>query len=133
MAGDISSFTILRGLNTSLVGRNVIYYPTLASTMDTARLEARRGALEGTVVIAGEQTGGRGRLHRTWLSPAGNIALSIVLYPDLAGLPYLVMIASLAAARAVASVTGRKTEIKWPNDVLISDKKVITNNLCFSA
>jgi len=92
--------------------------------MDAARQEARRGAKEGTVIIAGEQTGGRGRLKRTWLSPTGNIALSLVLYPDIASLPYLVMIASLAVVHSIEAVTGLKTQIKWPNDILIGEKKV---------
>jgi BirA family biotin operon repressor/biotin-[acetyl-CoA-carboxylase] ligase len=114
----------MQDLRTALIGRSIIYHPTLASTMDAARLEARQSAPEGTVIIAGEQTGGRGRLRRTWLSPAGNIALSIVLYPPPDGLSYLVMIASLAAARAIESVTGLKTQLKWPNDVLIGGRKV---------
>ena len=121
---DLSSSSITEGLHTSFIGQRVIYYPRLLSTMDTARLEARRGAAEGTVIIAGEQTEGRGRLQRTWLSPAGNIALSIVLYPDIAGLPYLVMIASLAVAHSIERVSGLKAGIKWPNDVLIGGKKV---------
>jgi BirA family biotin operon repressor/biotin-[acetyl-CoA-carboxylase] ligase len=92
--------------------------------MEVARREARRGASEGTVIIAGEQTAGRGRLKRNWFTPGGNIALSIILYPDAAGLPYLIMIASLAAASAIESIPGLKTQIKWPNDILIGQKKV---------
>lgn len=92
--------------------------------MDTARRAARQGAPAGTVIIAGEQTGGRGRLQRTWLSPVGNIAISIILYPDIASLPYLIMIASLAVVRSIEAVTGLKSQIKWPNDILIDRKKV---------
>jgi BirA family biotin operon repressor/biotin-[acetyl-CoA-carboxylase] ligase len=92
--------------------------------MDAARQEARQGAKEGTVIIAGEQTEGKGRLQRTWFSPSGNIALSIILYPDIASLPYLIMIASLAVVQSIETVTGLKTQIKWPNDVLIGGKKV---------
>jgi BirA family biotin operon repressor/biotin-[acetyl-CoA-carboxylase] ligase len=92
--------------------------------MDTARQAARQGAAAGTVIIAGEQTRGRGRLKRTWFSPRGNIALSIVLYPDIPSLPYLIMIASLAVVHAIDAVTGIKTQIKWPNDVLINGRKV---------
>lgn len=121
---DLSSSSITEGLATSFIGQKVIYYPRLPSTMDMARIEARRGAAGGTVIIAGEQTEGRGRMRRTWLSPSGNIALSIVLYPDTASLPYLVMIASLAAAHGIETVTGLKTRIKWPNDILIRGKKV---------
>jgi BirA family biotin operon repressor/biotin-[acetyl-CoA-carboxylase] ligase len=124
VAKDISPSTITQGLDTSIIGRKVLYYPTLNSTMDTARHEAQQGAPDGTVIIAGQQTGGRGRLRRDWLSPPGNIALSIILHPDLAGLPYLVMIASLAAAYSIESVTGLKAQIKWPNDILIDGKKV---------
>jgi len=92
--------------------------------MDAGRREARQGAKEGTVIIAGEQTEGKGRLQRTWFSPSGNIALSIILYPDIASLPYLIMIASLAVAYSIEDVTGLKTQIKWPNDILIGGKKV---------
>jgi len=120
----LSSSSITEGLQTSFVGQRVIYYPRLPSTMDAARLEARRGTAEGTVIIAGEQTEGRGRMQRTWLSPSGNIALSIVLYPEIASLPYLVMIASLAVAHGIETVTSLKTGVKWPNDILIDGKKV---------
>ncbi len=121
---EISPLSIQQGLDTTIIGRKVLYYPTLTSTMDTARAEVKKGAPEGTVIIAGEQTGARGRLRRAWVSPSGNIALSIILYPDLAGLPYLVMITSLAVACSIESVTGLKTRIKWPNDILINGKKV---------
>jgi BirA family biotin operon repressor/biotin-[acetyl-CoA-carboxylase] ligase len=92
--------------------------------MNVARQEARRGGAEGTVIIAGEQTGGRGRRQRQWLSPGGNIALTVVLYPDISSLPYLIMLASLAVVRGIEAVTGLKGQIKWPNDVLINGKKV---------
>jgi BirA family biotin operon repressor/biotin-[acetyl-CoA-carboxylase] ligase len=92
--------------------------------MDTARQMARQGATDGTIIIAGEQTAGKGRMKRSWLSPRGNIALSIVLYPDIPSLPYLIMIASLAVVHAIETVTGVKAQIKWPNDVLIDGKKV---------
>lgn len=111
-------------LHTMCIGREISYYPTLPSTMDTARDKARHGSPEGTVIIAGEQTAGRGRLMRSWISPEGNIALSIILRPKTAYLPYLVMIASLAAAQSINTVTGQKAQIKWPNDVLIDGKKV---------
>jgi len=120
----ISSESITQDLPTRFIGRRVLYYPTLTSTMDIARQEARRKAPEGTVVIAGEQTAGRGRIRRVWFSPKGSIALSIVLYPRLSSLPYLVMLASLAVVHTIEVVTGLKPQIKWPNDVLINRKKV---------
>jgi BirA family biotin operon repressor/biotin-[acetyl-CoA-carboxylase] ligase len=120
----LSPSSIKRSLKTSLIGRELLYFTTLASTMDTARQVARQKTADGTVIIAGQQTAGRGRLKHSWLSPAGSIALSIVLYPDIAGLPYLIMIASLAVVRSIEAVAGMKTQIKWPNDVLIDGKKV---------
>ncbi len=121
---ELSANKITEGLKTKRIGQKVIYYPSLPSTMETARETARQGAEEGTVIITDEQTAGRGRLKRRWLTPQGNIALSIILKPVNAALPYLIMIASLAAARSIESVSGRNTQIKWPNDVLIEGKKV---------
>lgn len=114
---------IQKGLNTSCIGCRITYFDSLPSTMDQARVQVENGAPEGSVIIAGEQTGGRGRLKRKWLSPLGNIALSIILYPRPESYPYLVMIASLAVARTIESL-GIKAQIKWPNDVLIKGKKV---------
>ena len=121
---DISVSTIKAGLTTRFIGQKIIYFQRLTSTMEAARQGAWGGAKEGTVIIAGEQTAGRGRLKRAWHAPGGNIALSIILYPEAAGLPYLVMIASLAAACSIESVTGLNAKIKWPNDILIKEKKV---------
>ncbi|MFC1943460.1 biotin--[acetyl-CoA-carboxylase] ligase [Chloroflexota bacterium] len=125
MVGDsLSPAVITRDLETRFVGQKVIYYTSLTSTMEVARQEARRGVVEGTVIVADEQTAGKGRLKRTWLSPGGNIALSIVLYPRLAYLPSLIMLASLAVVHSIKAVTGLKSQIKWPNDVLINGRKV---------
>ena len=125
MAKDnLSSALITANLESSFIGQKVIYYPRLTSTMDAAREMARQGAPEGTVVVAGQQTAGRGRAKRVWLSPKGSIALSIILYPERDYLPYLIMLASLAVVRSIALVTGLEAQIKWPNDVLINGKKV---------
>ncbi len=124
MAKELPAAAITKGLQTSIIGRRVIYLSSVDSTMDAARSEALKGAPNGTVIIAGEQTWGRGRLKRNWLSPEGNIALSIILYPDIKSLPYLIMIASLAVVNSIESVTGVKAAIKWPNDILINEKKV---------
>jgi BirA family biotin operon repressor/biotin-[acetyl-CoA-carboxylase] ligase len=121
---NLSAASINRDLETRFVGQSVIYYPSLTSTMEVARQEARQGAAEGTVIVADEQTAGRGRLKRTWVSPGGNIALSIILYPSLAYLPSLIMLASLAVVRSIEAVTGLKSQVKWPNDVLINGRKV---------
>jgi BirA family biotin operon repressor/biotin-[acetyl-CoA-carboxylase] ligase len=121
---SLSSAAITDNLGTRFIGQKVIYYPSLPSTNDAAREEAQKGAVEGTVIVAGEQTAGRGRMKRGWLSPRGSIALSIILYPELTYLPSLIMVASLGVARCIEKVAGLKAEIKWPNDVLINGKKV---------
>ena len=121
---SLSAALITDGLKTRFVGQRTIYYPSLTSTMETAKQEAQQGAEEGTAVIADEQTTGRGRLKRVWLSPKGNIALSVILRPSIACLPSLIMLASLAAMHSIDAITGLKPQLKWPNDVLISGKKV---------
>ena len=125
MAEDsLSSDAIMENLDTCLVGQKVLYYPSVSSTMDIARQEAQRGASDGAVVIADEQTAGRGRLQRTWLSPKGNVTLSVILRPQLTHMPSLIMLASLAVVHCIRHVTGLEPQIKWPNDVLINGRKV---------
>jgi len=121
---SLSPTSITDNLATRFIGQRVIYYPRLTSTMEVAKREARRGAAEGTVIIAEEQTAGKGRMKRVWLSPRGSIALSIVLYPGIVYLPSLIMLASLTVVRSIEAITGLRLQIKWPNDVLINGKKV---------
>jgi BirA family biotin operon repressor/biotin-[acetyl-CoA-carboxylase] ligase len=121
---DISPEAVSRKLTTKFVGRNFFYYPSVTTTMDVARKAAKEGASEGTVVVAEEQTTGRARLGRTWINPPGVVAVSIILRPEMSQLIRLTMVAALATSRCIEKVTGLKTTIKWPNDVLIRGKKV---------
>jgi len=121
---SLSPAAITDNLETRFIGQRILYYPRLPSTNDIAKRQAQQGAVEGTVVIADEQSAGKGRMQRTWLSPKGSIALSIILYPSLAHLSSLIMVASLAVAHCIEQVTGLKAQIKWPNDVLVNSKKV---------
>ena len=121
---SLSPASITSGLETRFIGQKIIYYPTLTSTMETARQEAEQSAKEGTVIIANQQTAGRGRLQRLWVSPKGNIALSVILRPTMAYLPSLIMLASLAVVHSIEAITALRPQLKWPNDVLIRDKKV---------
>ncbi len=123
-ADDLSPLAISSGLKTRFIGQRVSYYPRLSSTMEAARGEVRQGAPEGTVVVADEQSAGKGRLNRVWLSPRGSLSLSIVLYPDMVHLPSLIMVASLAVVHIIKAVTGLRAQIKWPNDVLVNGRKV---------
>jgi BirA family biotin operon repressor/biotin-[acetyl-CoA-carboxylase] ligase len=92
--------------------------------MDSARKEAQWGAEAGTVILADEQTSARGRLRRTWYSPKGGLCFSVILRPNIDYLPYMIMLASLAVTYSIRIITGLKPQIKWPNDVLIREKKV---------
>jgi BirA family biotin operon repressor/biotin-[acetyl-CoA-carboxylase] ligase len=121
---DISPEAVSRRLTTKFVGRNFRYYPSVTTTMDVAREEAKAGASEGTVVVAEEQTIGRARLGRTWINPPGVVAASIILHPEMSQLIRLTMVASLATSRCIEKATGLKTTIKWPNDVLVNGKKI---------
>lgn len=120
----LSPQNILNNLNTEFMGQKIIYYPSLESTMDTARREAQWGAQAGTIVVTEEQTAARGRLQRSWISPKGQLAVSIILRPNIDHLPVLIMISSVAVVYAIQKVTGLRARIKWPNDVFIRDKKI---------
>ncbi len=112
-------------LKTKSFGRNLIFEPSVGSTMDVARDAALHGAVEGTIAVADEQTAGRGRLGRTWITPpATNLASTLVLRPPASVLRDVAMIAPLAVCHAVQDVAGIHADIKWPNDVQISGKKV---------
>ena len=124
MGTDVSRDAIIQGLTTTFVGRQLLYFTSVPSTMDAARKAARDGAIEGTVVIAEEQTRGKGRLRRAWINPRGVAAVSIILRPTMSQLTRLTMVASLATSRCVERATGLKTAIKWPNDILIGGRKV---------
>jgi BirA family biotin operon repressor/biotin-[acetyl-CoA-carboxylase] ligase len=95
------------------------------STNTEANRLAREGAPEGTLVVANAQTRGRGRLGRSWASPPGTgLYLSIILRPDCAPdrLPRLTLTAGVAVASAIQE-TGISPQLKWPNDILIADRK----------
>ena len=102
------------------------YFPEIGSTMDAARELARKGAREGTIVIAEAQAHGRGRLSREWLSPEGGIYFTFVLRPRIspAYAPRINLMASVAVAATIRKLLGLKAELKWPNDVLIEGRKV---------
>jgi len=87
----------------------------------------QQGAPEGTVVLADQQLSGRGRGSRTWHSPAGvGIYCSIVLRPKMAVVKtqLITLMAGVSIVKAIALRTGLSPRLKWPNDVLINDKKV---------
>ncbi|TFG46814.1 MAG: biotin--[acetyl-CoA-carboxylase] ligase [Dehalococcoidia bacterium] len=104
--------------------KRILTYESIGSTMDKARELGSEGSPEATIVVAAQQTEGRGRLSRPWLSPDGSLSFSILLYPPPEKLVSLTMMAGLAVARAVEATASLKVDLKWPNDILIGDKKV---------
>ncbi len=112
-------------LTTRSVGRRFLYLTSTSSTMDVARSEAEAGAPDGTVVLAEEQTKGRGRFDRVWVSPAGkNLYVTLIVRPPLDRLHSLSIVAPLAVAVTVEDCTGLTPRIKWPNDVLVNGRKL---------
>jgi BirA family biotin operon repressor/biotin-[acetyl-CoA-carboxylase] ligase len=93
------------------------------STSDRLKALARAGAPEWTAVLANRQTGGRGREGRAWVSPPGGLYLSVLLRPRFAAVSLIPLAAGVAVAEAVAE-WGVTTELKWPNDVLVSGRKL---------
>lgn len=112
---------------TKIVGRDIQVFQETASTNDVAEKIARDGVREGVVVFAESQTRGRGRLGRVWMSPPRRgLWFSVLLRPDLRPqeTTQLTVISATALRRAIRTVTGLTAEIKWPNDLLFSGKKV---------
>ena len=102
------------------------YIAELPSTMDMAKDLARKNCPDFTVVIAGRQAAGRGRLNRQWLSDEGGLYFTLVLRPDIP-LPAsfrINFLASLTLARMLRDAYGIEADVKWPNDILVDDRKL---------
>ena len=118
---------IRSGLHTRVMGTRIYYSERCASTMDIALQLAEAGAAEGTLIVAETQDRGRGRLGRSWVSPKyKGIYLSLIVRPevDVSQATLLTLLAAVAVCEAVKTHTGLKPGIKWPNDILIKNKKV---------
>lgn len=118
---------IIPNLNTKQLGRTIDYYTTCESTQIIAADKAREGAPHGTVVIAEEQTDGRGRLDRSWNSTANKgIWMSVIIRPAISPqfAAQFTLVSAVAITQAIQEVTNHTPEIKWPNDILINGKKV---------
>jgi BirA family biotin operon repressor/biotin-[acetyl-CoA-carboxylase] ligase len=110
-----------------LFGHKIYYYPETGSTNEKAFSLGIDGAPEGTAIIADCQTGGKGRLGRSWHSPAGtNIYTSVILRPQMesAGASRIPLMVGVAVAEVLDKYAHAKISLKWPNDVLLNDKKV---------
>jgi BirA family transcriptional regulator, biotin operon repressor / biotin---[acetyl-CoA-carboxylase] ligase len=117
---------ITSNLKTKIIGKQAYYFDSIDSTQNQALKMAQDVANDGTVIVAAEQTGGRGRDGRKWESPKGGIWISIILHPkfDISITTLFPIASSLALSIAIEKVFLIKPELKWPNDLTIKGKKV---------
>lgn len=113
-------------MNTKWMGNTIIYLPETDSTNTQAKRLGEDGAEHGTLVVTQCQTAGRGRRGRSWESPVGNIYFTFLLRPEVevSRASMITLVSALALAKAIEKVTGLKTQIKWPNDVVANGKKL---------
>ncbi|AIC94580.1 biotin--[acetyl-CoA-carboxylase] ligase [Shouchella lehensis] len=115
-------------VQTKTFGKEVIAYESVSSTQPKAHQAATNGSQEGTLIVANEQTEGRGRLGREWVVEKGqSISMSLILRPTipLTRAPQLTLVAAVAVARAIEKVAPLECEIKWPNDLMVNGKKLV--------
>ncbi|MBU3111864.1 biotin--[acetyl-CoA-carboxylase] ligase [Clostridium lacusfryxellense] len=119
--GEIKNF-----LTTKYIGKNIIHYESISSTNSKAKELAEMNEEHGTVIVSEEQTLGRGRLGRNWVSPKyKGIWMSIILRPNIItqNASLITLVGAAAVQRAIKKM-GIETSIKWPNDIVIDSKKV---------
>jgi len=122
----LSALELLPLLNTRKLGRVLHHFEVTGSTNEVAFRLAQEGAVHGAVVLAEQQTRGKGRRGRVWLSPAGlNLYLSAILRPELSPqrAPELTLLAAVALAETLREA-GAQAFIKWPNDVQVEGLKI---------
>ncbi len=124
---DIITYEEIKNyLHTEYIGKNIIYYDSIGSTNSKAKELAESGQEHGTVIISEEQTSGRGRLGRNWISPKyKGIWMSIILRPNIIteNISQITLLGAAAVQKATMKM-GIKTSIKWPNDIVLNSKKV---------
>jgi BirA family transcriptional regulator, biotin operon repressor / biotin---[acetyl-CoA-carboxylase] ligase len=123
----LSPGSLLTVVEAGGVWRDVRVVASTGSTNADVARAAGEGAAEGLVVVAEEQTSGRGRLDRVWVAPPrSSVLLSVLLRPatPIESLPLLPLLAGLAVVEAVRSVGGVDATLKWPNDVLVGERKL---------
>lgn len=110
-----------------IIGKEIIFFESVSSTNDTAiNIGKKRDNPDGIVVIADEQSHGRGRFGRSWVSPPGvNLYFTVLLRPPILSrnASLLTLVSAVAVTTAIRDYTGLNAEIKWPNDILINGKK----------
>ncbi|MFS0781412.1 biotin--[acetyl-CoA-carboxylase] ligase [Bacillus sp. 1P06AnD] len=123
----MSADSIRMHIQSDVFGQLIDYEDSIGSTQKKAIEMANEGAPEGTIVVADEQTGGRGRMARKWHSAKRTgIWMSVLAKPNIPiqQAPQLTLLTAVAVVQAIEDVTGVQAEIKWPNDILIKGKKM---------
>lgn len=111
----------------TIIGREILFLESVSSTNTVAMEMASKGCAEGTIVMAETQTAGKGRLGRIWISPPGrNLYLSIVLRPSISprDATALTLLSAVACTSAIRRSTAVEATIKWPNDIIVGDRKL---------
>ncbi|MDI6759159.1 MAG: biotin--[acetyl-CoA-carboxylase] ligase, partial [Candidatus Omnitrophota bacterium] len=118
---------VASNLNTKFIGKKIYYFDSLSSTMDIAYDLGIKATPEGTLILAEAQVKGKGRLDRNWFSPRyKGIYLSLILRPKLAPnqTPLLTLLSAVSICEAIKTALNLDVQIKWPNDILINNKKL---------
>ena len=119
-------YEVKKDLKTDFIGHDIHYFKEVDSTNNVAKYLAEDGAEEGTVVVAEVQHRGKGRRGKTWISPPGGVWMSIILRPDIppSKAPLLTLVTGVAVAETLKDELMLDVGIKWPNDIIIGNKKV---------
>ncbi|MDO5848795.1 MAG: biotin--[acetyl-CoA-carboxylase] ligase [Methanobrevibacter sp.] len=117
---------ILKNLNTEFIGKNIYIFKEVMSTNTVAKFFAEEDDSDGLVIVSEKQTNAKGRTGKPWESPLGGVWLSIILTPHITQnkIPIITLATGVAVEKAFERLGIKNAEIKWPNDVLINDKKV---------
>lgn len=113
--------------NSKIIGKEILYFESINSTNSLALNLIETGHEDGTVIIANEQLAGRGRFERRWVSPAKkNLYMSVILMPKipLKNLSFLSLMTAVSCASAIRRLTPLDVSIKWPNDLIVEEKKL---------
>jgi BirA family biotin operon repressor/biotin-[acetyl-CoA-carboxylase] ligase len=125
-SGALLPWEITSGLKTKMIGHQAFYFDSIDSTQNQALKMADNPSNNGAVIVASQQTGGRGRSGRKWISPKGGIWFSIILQPkfDISITTLFPIASALALSNALEKTFKISPELKWPNDLTIKGKKV---------
>jgi BirA family biotin operon repressor/biotin-[acetyl-CoA-carboxylase] ligase len=117
---------VTQNLDTKLLGKRIFYFDTIDSTQNFATKIASSQKENGTIIISKHQTDGKGRMNRKWKSPTGGIWMSVIIQPefDISYITLVPIATSLALCIAIEKTLKIKPKLKWPNDILLKEKKV---------